>query len=111
MTPARGTLLVRKVETEDTLPGGKVIIPESLRENLIPNQAEIVAVGLPELCDDEECERAHGITWRDGPQLRCHDHDLYSGNWIILKPRSLAATHEDGLYSVSQDAVLAVVRP
>ena len=111
MTPARGTVLVRKLQTEDTIRGGKIVLPEQVRESMTPNQVEIVATGLPVLCDDEDCERLHGVwvDFHDYRSLRVHDHELSEGQWVIIAPRSLVETHEDGLYLASQDAVLAIV--
>ena len=106
MTPARGTVLVRKIETEDTYRGGKILLPETARENLTANQVEIVAVGFPATCEDEDCERPHDAN---------RGHPVLPGyrlpQWAILAPRSLVATHEDGLFIAAQDAVLAIVQP
>ena len=107
MTPARGTVLVRKLETEDTYRGGKIVLPEKTRESLTANQVEIVAVGYNAPCENDECERPH-IDIEGTP---FHWEEIGAGQWAVLAPRSLVATHEPGLFIARQDAVLAIVKP
>lgn len=105
MLPARGRVLVRKVETGDTLPGAKVVLLDKTREELTAQQAEIVAVGEPSACRDEECERRHFQRWAEGWH---HVFDGKRGDWVLLAPRSLTEGPE-GTYLVWQDDVLAVL--
>lgn len=118
MTPARGKCLVRRVETPETLPGGLVVLTEATREGLTGQQAEIVAVGAPSLCDDADCERPHvwgAFEIRPAQQMLKHRTHLgmasEHGSWVLLAPRSLVETDEPGLYVVSQDDVLAILQP
>ena len=112
MKPARGLLTVRKLEHEETLPSGRIIIPEAARETLASCQMEVVAVGEPEMCEDrEECDRTLHVT-DDGIKHWHYIGDgVHKGAWIITSPRALSETDEDGLYVCKQDAVLAVIEP
>ena len=107
MTPARGKLFVRKIETPETAPHGKILLTEATRKELTAQQAEIVGAGLPLDCYEDACERPHiSLMTR-----RFHRPDplLQLGSWVLLAPRSLVETDEPGLYVVSQDDVLAVL--
>ena len=60
LTPMRGVCFVRPIETAETLPNGRILLPEAYRQRLTAQQAEVVAVGPPGLCDEpEDCERPH----------------------------------------------------
>ena len=59
LVPARGLALVHPIETEETMPGGRIVVPAGARERLVAQQAEIVAIGEPEICEEEDCERNH----------------------------------------------------
>lgn len=118
MIPARGKALVRKVQTPETLPGGKVILTEMAREGLTAQQGELIALGEFPICEDGDCERPHVAVggfypgWPKGtrsPGMYYHANDLAEGNWVLLAPRSLVETDEPGLYVVRQDDVLAVL--
>lgn len=108
---------MRKVETEETVAGGRVILPQSVREGMTGQQVEVVAVGLEALCADEDCERSHA--WQtitplpgiDRYQLddRLHPCSVKVGAWAVVAPRSFGETDEPGVYVVMQDDVLAVV--
>lgn len=101
MRPARGRVLVRRVETEETLPGGRIVLPETVREGMTGQQVEVVAVGLWPECSDGDCGRLH----EDGQ----HPCRIDAGAWAVVAPRSLVATDEAGVYVVAQDDVLAVI--
>jgi co-chaperonin GroES (HSP10) len=108
--PARGKLLLKKLETEETLPGGLVILPETVREGLTTCQMEVVALGEPDYCNDDDCERPHNDMERGGRAHQRH-RALAVGAWIILAPRRLVEADEPGYYLCNQDDVLAVVQP
>src|ERR1041385_3799902 len=109
MYPARGRCLVRKVETQETIPGGRILLPESVREGMTGQQVEVVAVGLEPICDDHDCERLHVGCPNGCFDGRRHPCQVASGAWAIVAPRSLVEADEDGLYVIAQDDVLAVI--
>lgn len=100
MKPLPGRLLVKPIETAETMGGGKIILPESLREGWTMGQCEVVAVGPPQPCQDEDCARVH----LDG----CHllHEDLKPGAWVLCKPRKFVETPEG--WMVQQDDVVGV---
>lgn len=109
--PGRGRCLVRKIETPESLPGAKVVLLAKTREEMTAQQAEIVSVGAPALCEDEEgCERPHPMTGHLGRKWynQFHVFGGKPGDWVLLAPRSLTE-FPDGTYLVWQDDVLAVL--
>lgn len=112
MIPARGRVLVRKVETPESLPGAKLLLLQDTRETLTAQQAEIVSVGPPAICENDNCERPHPITGHLGRKWYNQFHDFRGkpGDWVLLAPRSLTEG-PDGCYFVWQDDVLAVLTP
>ena len=119
MHPARGMILVRPVETDD-LQRGIVWLAES-RERLTQLQCEVIAVGEPALCEDEECERAHHLfpiaeydarRWALlGRMPRVHPCAVRAGAWLLVRPRSFieGPTPERKEWFVHQDDVLAIL--
>lgn len=106
MNAARGKVLVRPVETAETIAGGRIIIPEAVREKFAGHQMLVVDVGQPTACDDEDCDRPHdGDTHPIDPRVT-------RDAWVVVRHRSLVdASHPtDTLYFVGQDDVLAVLR-
>lgn len=112
ITPARGLLLVRPIDTVETLPGGKIILTAEHRERLTAHQAEVIAVGAFALCDpqrsraERKCQRPHIML--EG--LRLHAHSVRAGDWVLCKPRSYVAGPDplDSARFVHQDAVLGI---
>ena len=105
-TPARGLVWVRKVETAETLPGGVVILPQEVRDGLTSCQAEVVAVGAPVVCEDEDCERLHTpdpVVWK----RQTHWPHVEPGQWVVVTHRALGETDQEGVYCCTQDDVLA----
>lgn len=100
MRPLPGRLLVKPVETAETLHGGKIILPDSVREGWVIGQCEVVAVGPPPVCQDEDCARVH----LDG----CHPLSpaLKPGAWILAKPRKFVETPEG--WMLHQDDVVGI---
>ena len=108
MTPARGLVTLRRIETPDTLPAGHILLTSETREQLTQCQMEVVAIGAPASCMDDQCERPHLPDFEDD---RTHPVGVHRGDWVVVRHRSLTATHEDGLYCCPQDAILAVLQP
>lgn len=124
--PARGRCLVRRVATEERLPGGLVILTEKTRETMAQLQVQIVAVGEPEVCEDEDCEKFHrgpcciggdefgNFDGHSGPvtPYRIHPRDprIKPNAWAIVQPRSFVDASIDGdeLFVVKTDDVLGV---
>jgi hypothetical protein len=122
MRPARGLLLVRPVETDDIQRG--IVLLSDTRERMTQAQCEVVAVGEPAVCEDEECWREHKtITWDecqmtleqrlalgwDAP--RVHPWHVGVGAWLLVRPRSFieGPTPERAEWFVHQDDVLAIL--
>lgn len=108
MIPARGLLLVRPVETNDTRLDGRVLLIAETRERMTANQCEVIAVGRPALCDDEDCERAH---FDECEGIRVHLHRVRVGDWLVVRPRSFVAGPEPerAEWFVHQDDVMAIL--
>lgn len=116
MKAARGRVLVRPVATAETLPGGRIIIPQASREKLAAHQMIVVDVGRNEACDDDDCERPHysmpGMTGMERePQFHPRLKGLELGAWVYIRPRSLVdVCHEtEKLYVIRQADVLCVI--
>lgn len=117
MNAARGLCLVKYVETQDTLPGGKVVLVDDARRNLARYQVEIVDVGPPEICEDRDsCPLPAYLHAFDDPpnewvHVRLTNGRLSPGAWAIVRPRSMFATSvESDLYVVKQRDVVGVFR-
>lgn len=116
MIPFRGNVLLRMVETEEHLAGGAIVIPVQARERLASHQAEVLAVGLPEVCDDDDCERPHDFgEWEGIPHWGTENvHPIHPsikpGAWVYVSPRSLVDAGDliDRRYFVRADDVLGV---
>lgn len=104
MTPSRGRLLVKRVETQETFAGGKIVIPDASREKLAAQQFEVALVGAPAFCDDEDCERPHD-------EEHCHPTLVCPGDWILASPRSAVESDDPQAYLIAHDAVVAVLTP
>ena len=113
MTPARGLVLLRHIETSETLPQGKVILTPSTRDTLTAGQMEVVAIGYPARCETfPDCERPHlaalGAPVGKFPlEPHFHPAGIHAGDWVLVRHRSLTGTHEDGLFCCAQDDILA----
>lgn len=99
MTPSRGRLLVQPVETQEQ--SGGIFLLEETRARWVGQQCEVVSVGEPERCDEwEDCSRPHDT-------MMHHPITVKSGDWILVTPRSYAATDVDKRWVIRQDDVLA----
>ena len=104
MRPSRGLVLVQPVTTADTLAGGRIILTENTRQAWTGFQAEVLAVGEPTRCDDDDCERDH---WLTGNQLhKIHACFLKPGDWVLTEPRQFVEL-ADKQWLVPQEAVIA----
>lgn len=127
MIPARGVLLVRPIETSETLPGGRVVLIADHRQKLTADQFEVVAVGAFALCEpfasraERKCQRPHAFEYGGDTRhtsvngfeqllRRTHAHTIVVGDWILCAPRSTIAgpDPEDSARFVHQDAVWAI---
>ena len=125
MRPARGRLLVRPVEVEETRAGGRVILIADTRERMTLGQCEVVAVGALAECDPErsraerKCERAHAwLCDRNDTEMygccetvRIHLHDFRVGDWLLVRPRAFidSPNPERREWFVHQDDVIAIL--
>jgi hypothetical protein len=115
--PARGWLLVRPIETAETMPGGLVLLTSATRESLVAWQCEAIAVGPQAICEDEDCDRLHDdcvVAGNDDEWLTRREHPCAAraGDWLLVRPRSYIATDqpERAEWFVGQDNVLAILR-
>ena len=108
MTPARGLVTVRPVQTPETLPAGRIVLTETTREALTAGQMEVIDIGAPRLCEDEDCERPHAHPPIGVPHT--HYVGIADGDWVLIRHRALLPTHQAGLYCCAQDDVLAVLQ-
>ena len=110
MIPARGLLLVRPVETDEMLPGSRILLVSDTRERMTTYQCEVIARGPYAACDDEDCARPHAITGAE--QTRVHPCPVRLGAWLLVRPRSYieGPVPERKEWFVHQDNVLAILR-
>ena len=100
--PRPGTALVRPIQTRETLPGGRIVLTQTMRDSMTANQMELVAMGIPAPRDEPD------------PDLDCLDRQLQSlspGAWLVVKPRTwieLDSTHT--LFLLPHEAIVAVLR-
>ncbi len=73
MRVARGLVLVKPVQTEETVAGGAIVLPSAVREGIAAYQCEVVAVGPPEICEDKKCQRPHDFP---NPAQRLYHHEV-----------------------------------
>jgi co-chaperonin GroES (HSP10) len=99
LTPFRGSCFVKPIETAETIPGGKILLPEAYRQRLTAQQAEIVAVGPPSPCDKpEDCERVHPHPV---------DRRLQPGAWVLCAKWAYVGVREK-LFAVRHEDILGV---
>ena len=102
--PARGLILLRAVQVEPHLPGGRIHLLDTTVENMVMGQAEIVAVGPPPIPDDpDDCEEPLDA---DGQVIL--DDRLTPGAWVLVNPRAKLATDVDGEWLVLWSDVVGV---
>lgn len=103
MIPARGLCLLRPVQTQETMGGGKIVLLENTREKMTFLQAEVVSVGEPALCEDDDCERDHGT----GP-TKLHPCSLQPNDWVLVEPRQYVEL-TDREWLAPQEAIIAKI--
>lgn len=113
MIPARGKILVTPIETEQTMPGGSIILIDDTRQKLASHQMTVLAVGAPAFCDDpEHCDvLVHGKELLDGTWYDYHPNDplITDGAWVFVQPRSLVpASDREPHYLITADDILGV---
>ena len=101
MIPSRGNLLARPVETESSR-GGIELLADTIRD-WTAGQYEVLSLGLPEWCEDPECELPHA-----GP-VHPADPRLIPGAWILVHPRHVVGVEEDTMVLIRQADVVAVI--
>lgn len=106
MRPARGLLLVRPIEPEETYVGGKIIVPEVARQRLTTNQCECVAIGDSEICLDEDCERLHTWTPQRDPKTFGKWSQRRGTRWLLW-----SAGKNAEYYDTNRDAIYAHPKP
>lgn len=83
-SPLPGWAIVRMVETDERFPGSRIVIPDSVRDRVARNQAEVVAVSdRGGECEAESCEWTHEDGYHVVPETLC------PGAWVLLESRSL----------------------
>jgi len=92
--PRAGWLLVAPVQTEDTLPGGLIVIPEQTKARMTQWQYEVVASGGPAEPDPDEDE---------SPST------LAEGDWILAPQRQAFDVIEEDVILLSERQVWAVI--
>lgn len=104
-TIARGLLLVRPIETEETIGGGRIIVPQDVQQRMAAQQCEVVARGEDAVCDDEDCERQHSMYAE-------HQCPVRVGDWLLVRARCYVAGPEPerNEWFISQDDVYAILR-
>lgn len=108
-------VLVKPIETAESLPNGKILLMERTRQDLTSHQMEVLAIGDPALClTFLDCGRPH-LAALSAPvgafpeEPHFHPCDAKVGDWVLVAHRSLSETDADGVFICSQDAVLAVL--
>lgn len=109
-------VLVKRIETAETVSGGKILLIEKTREDMTSHQMEVLAVGYPAHCltfPDCECPHLAALSAPVGAfpeEPHFHPCDAKVGDWVLVAHRSLSETDTDGVFLCSQDAVLAILQ-
>ena len=105
MIPAPGRVLLRPIDTEESV--GRITLLESTRENMTPNQYEVVQCGQPAPCEDEDCTRPHDVVF--WAATNHHTVPCGPGDWVLVRHRAVAPTEDDHLVVAWQDDILAIL--
>lgn len=98
--PTHGLAFIRRITTEETYRGGRIVVPDASRDKLAALQFTIVALGPWERCDDADCDRPH----TDGR----HGTSLAVGDWVVVRKRAWLASPDPDLYIVRTGDILGV---
>lgn len=100
LRPRPGLALIRRVQTQDTVPGGLIWLTDNTREFLTAGQAEIVDIGSRERLEDED--ESDEQVWEEiqgcGP-----------GTWVLLRHRTWIETDQEDLFLVRHEDILALL--
>ena len=107
MIPAPGRVLLRPIETESSI--GRIQLLDRTRENWTPNQYEVVAVGAPVLCEDEDCDRTTHVLAIGLATQKYHAIFAGPGDWVLTRHRAVAPTDDSNLFIAWQDDILAIL--
>ena len=94
--PRAGLLLIRRPETEATLPGGRIVLMENTLTHLTQGQAICLAVGPPAHDEDDE-------------EIPI-DPRVVPGAWIVTRFRNWTPTDQPDEFLIRQADVVAVFR-
>lgn len=124
LSPARGILIVKPIETTETLPGCLIALTENARKDWAQWQMEVVGVGEPEWCQapKKKCQRRDAIHIRlsepgdtslfgspSSPSVHARDKRLTPGAWVIVQPRQIVPLSSEGnLFAVRHEHVVGV---
>lgn len=109
-SPARGILIVKPIETTETLPGCLIALTENARKDWAQWQMEVVEVGEPSHCNKpKKCERSHWYDVNTDWVLHVKDYRLTPGAWVIVQPRQIVPLSSEGnLFAVRHEHVVGV---
>lgn len=96
MIELRGRLILCKyLETEETLPGGRIALLEGSRNAITAQQGQVVAAGPGEYDEDGD--------WV--PQ----DPDIKPGAWVLHKAFARKPWHDEAFFILHADDVVAIL--
>ena len=89
--PRRGWILVEPIETEETMRGGLIVIPQASRERTAQWQYTVLHSGLP-MEPDEDGEP-------ETPSC------FAVGDWVLAKPRAAIWVEEESIWLLPEQDV------
>jgi len=95
VTPTGGLILCRYLDTEDTLPGGKIHLLDRAKQDITSQQGLVEAVG-PGYYDE------------DGDFVPM-DPDLTKGTWILHRAFARREAHEPEYFMIHANDVVAIL--
>ena len=108
MTPARGVVLLKPIETPEQF--GHILLIPKTRDDWTAGQMEVVAIGAPAYCVDADCDRCNRLAGKAlWSEAFTHPTSAKAGDWVLVRHRALSDTHESGLFACHQDDLLAVL--
>jgi hypothetical protein len=114
--PARGLAWIKKVVTEETYRGGRLIIPDQARDKVAKQQFSVVALGDYEFCGYDsldDCPLAHHIKRYDifrGKWVAEHRHRLKVDDWVVCRNRSWGSTPDPDVYVIRVSDILGLFK-
>jgi hypothetical protein len=103
--PARGLAYIRKVATQETYAGGRIVVPDPVRDKVSAMQFEVVSLGNYEKCSDLDV-----CPFLTHSKRGEHKHRLQVGDWVLCRNRSWAPTPDPDVYVIKQAHILGVFR-